>query len=184
MKVSHLINRFNLIIDFLERNNLELSDLTNSFYFEKLKDLILENYSHFHRFDPCMRDFQRLLKVIVKLNLKDIAKDWYDPTKPEPVEKVINEILNRILQSAKFSSHSFIPNPKNKSSKKRLTLFLRWIVRPEYPDLGIWKFISPAHLYISLDLGILRVFQRMTGITLKNNWKGVIRITNYFRNIN
>jgi len=125
-----------------------------------------------------------LLKVLTKLDLEDIAKDCYDPTKPEPVEKVIDGILNRILQSTKFSSLSFIPKPKNKSSKKRLTLFLRWIVRSEYPDLGIWKFINPAHLYISLDLGILRVFQRMMGITLKNNWEGVIRITKYFRNIN
>jgi len=184
MKVSHLINRFNSIIDFLEYSNLELSDLTNSFHFEKLKDLMLKNYSYFHRFDPRMRDFQRLLKVLTKLDLKDIAKDYYDPTQPEPVKKVMDEILNGILRSAKFSSPGFIPKPKNKSSKKRLTLFLRWIVRPEYPDLGIWKFISPAHLYISLDIGVLRVFQRMTGITLKNNWRGVIRITNYFRDIN
>ncbi len=179
-----MISRFNFIIDFLKHNDLELSDLTNSHHFEKLKDLLLKNYGYFHRFDPQMKDFQRLLKVITKLNLKDVAESCYDPIKPEPVKMVIDETLSKILQCAKFSSQGFIPKPKSTSSKKRMTLFLRWIVRSEYPDLGIWKFISPAHLYISLDLGILRVFSRITGITLRNNWNGVMRITNYFKNIN
>lgn len=184
MKVSHLINRFNFIVDFLERNNLELSDLANSSHFEKLRDLMLKNYRYFHRFDPRMRDFQKLVRVLTKLYLKDVAIEYYDPIQPEPVEKVIYGILNEIRRFAEFSSPGFIPNPKNKSSNKRLTLFLRWIVRPEYPDIGVWKFISPAHLYISLDLGVLRVFQRMTGIALRTNWNGVIRITKYFRSVN
>ncbi|ADB58827.1 DUF2400 family protein [Archaeoglobus profundus] len=184
MKVSHLISRFNFIVDFLERNNLELPDLADSSHFEKLRDLMLKNYGYFHRFDPRMRDFRKLVDVLTKLDLENIAKDYYDPNQSEPVEKVIDGILNEIRRFAEFSSRGFIPNPKNKSSKKRLTLFLRWVVRPEYPDLGVWRFISPAHLYVSLDLGVLRVFQRITGIALKNDWDGVIRVTDYFRSVN
>ena len=54
-----------------------------------------------------------------------------------------------------FSKH--ISNPKAGSACKRLNLALRWLVRQEGPvDLGLWKKISPASLFIPLDLHVGR----------------------------
>jgi len=182
MKVSHLINRFNHIINFLEKCDLSLQDLTSDRNFESLRNLILNNYRYFHRFDPKMKEFFTLLNVITKkLDLEELAQSSYDPSKREPLKIVMDEILKAIYR---FTNLRLIPKPESKSPKKRLTLFLRWVVRPEYPDLGIWKFIDTSHLYVSLDSGILRVFQRMTGTNVKNNWSSVLEITNYFRKIN
>jgi uncharacterized protein (TIGR02757 family) len=56
----------------------------------------------------------------------------------------------------RFSKH--IADPCAASACKRINLSLRWLVRREGPvDLGLWKSISPASLYIPLDLHVGRV---------------------------
>ena len=55
-----------------------------------------------------------------------------------------------------FSKH--IANPCSNSACKRLNLALRWLARQEGPvDLGLWKRLSPASLFIPLDLHVGRV---------------------------
>jgi len=56
-----------------------------------------------------------------------------------------------------------LPLPNHSVTYKRVNLFLRWLVRDEYPDLGLWGFISKSKLIIPLDTGILRVVGRMLG---------------------
>ncbi|MRI83180.1 MAG: TIGR02757 family protein [Nitratiruptor sp.] len=43
------------------------------------------------------------------------------------------------------------------SAYKRWNLFLRWMVRREWPDLGLWKGVDPAHLIIPLDTHLCRI---------------------------
>jgi uncharacterized protein (TIGR02757 family) len=52
-----------------------------------------------------------------------------------------------------------ISTPANKSSCKRLKLYLRWMVRQDEQgvDFGLWKKISPSQLVIPLDLHVGRV---------------------------
>jgi uncharacterized protein (TIGR02757 family) len=55
-----------------------------------------------------------------------------------------------------------IADPYSSSPCKRLFLSLRWLVRREGPvDLGLWKSVSPASLYIPLDLHVGRVARRI-----------------------
>jgi len=37
------------------------------------------------------------------------------------------------------------------SPSKRLTLFVRWMVRPRYPDLGVWASVPMGELRVPLD---------------------------------
>ncbi len=37
------------------------------------------------------------------------------------------------------------------SACKRVCMFMRWMVRPYYPDLGLWTSRSPADLYAVMD---------------------------------
>jgi uncharacterized protein (TIGR02757 family) len=55
-----------------------------------------------------------------------------------------------------------IADPYAGSPCKRLFLSLRWLVRREGPvDMGLWKSLSPASLYIPLDLHVGRVARRL-----------------------
>jgi uncharacterized protein (TIGR02757 family) len=51
----------------------------------------------------------------------------------------------------------FFPQPSKGSGCKRLNLFLRWMVRRDALDLGVWRRVSPAKLIVPLDTHVIRV---------------------------
>ncbi len=51
----------------------------------------------------------------------------------------------------------FFPRPSAGSACKRLNLFLRWMVRRDALDLGVWRRVSPAKLIVPLDTHVIRV---------------------------
>lgn len=50
-----------------------------------------------------------------------------------------------------------LSSPTRKSACKRLNLFLRWMVRDDAVDPGVWKSISPAKLLVPLDVHMSRI---------------------------
>ena len=51
----------------------------------------------------------------------------------------------------------FFPRPAAGSACKRLNLFLRWMVRHDEIDLGVWTRLSPARLIVPLDTHVIRL---------------------------
>ena len=51
----------------------------------------------------------------------------------------------------------FFPRPSGGSACKRLNLFLRWMVRRDSIDFGVWTQVSPARLIVPLDTHVIRV---------------------------
>jgi uncharacterized protein (TIGR02757 family) len=51
----------------------------------------------------------------------------------------------------------FFPKPSKGSGCKRLNLFMRWMVRRDALDLGVWSRVSPAKLIVPLDTHVIRV---------------------------
>jgi len=76
------------------------------------------------------------------------------------------------------------PLEKNRSACKRLTLFVRWMVRPEYPDLGVWSGIAPSVLRIPLDQHVYWIAYHL-GLTHRRsrNWTTVEEVTRSLRAI-
>lgn len=50
-----------------------------------------------------------------------------------------------------------VPLPTPSHASKRLLLFLRWMVRRDGMDLGLWHEISPSDLVMPLDVHVFRV---------------------------
>jgi len=68
------------------------------------------------------------------------------------------------------------------SACKRINLALRWLVRQEPVDLGLWKSISPSSLYIPLDVHVARSARRLGLLQRKSNdKKTVIELTQRLR---
>ena len=65
---------------------------------------------------------------------------------------------------------------------KRLTLFVRWMVRREFPDLGLWRRVDPATLRIPLDQHVYWIAYHL-GLTDRRtrNWAAVEEITDALR---
>lgn len=76
----------------------------------------------------------------------------------------------------------FFPKPSSGSGCKRLNLFLRWMVRSDAVDLGIWLGVSPAKLIVPLDTHVIRV-GRCLGLTtyMSPGWKMAREMTQSLR---
>jgi uncharacterized protein (TIGR02757 family) len=70
------------------------------------------------------------------------------------------------------------PLPSVGGPCKRLNLFLRWMVRREPPDFGLWTSVSPARLLIPVDTHIENI-ARAIGLTRRRSrtWKMSEEIT-------
>jgi uncharacterized protein (TIGR02757 family) len=51
----------------------------------------------------------------------------------------------------------FFARPSSGGACKRLNLFLRWMVRHDAVDLGIWTMVRPAQLIVPLDTHVIRL---------------------------
>jgi uncharacterized protein (TIGR02757 family) len=58
----------------------------------------------------------------------------------------------------------FFSRPSSGGACKRLNLFLRWMVRIDRVDLGIWSRVKPSQLVVPLDTHVIRV-GRCLGLT-------------------
>lgn len=77
-----------------------------------------------------------------------------------------------------------ISSPAQKSTCKRLNMFLRWMVRKDQTgvDFGIWTTISPANLICPCDVHVERVARRLDLITRKQtDWRTAVELTTELR---
>lgn len=95
---------------------------------------------------------------------------------------VPREPIRRALGRERGLAHLL---PTGPGAKKRLNLFLRWMVRgPDRVDFGIWKCLSPARLVVPLDTHLHRVALRV-GLTDRKSadWRTAEEITASLRRI-
>jgi len=88
--------------------------------------------------------------------------------------------LGRVFPRGRLSRgyrHLF-PLPSVGGPCKRLHLFLRWMVRRESPDFGLWTSVSPARLLMPVDTHVENM-SRAIGLTRRRsrNWRMAEEIT-------
>ena len=78
----------------------------------------------------------------------------------------------------------FFPRPSAGSACKRLNLFLRWMVRRDALDLGVWRRVSSSQLIVPLDTHVIRVGRclRLTSYT-SPGWRMARDITASLRRL-
>jgi uncharacterized protein (TIGR02757 family) len=77
-----------------------------------------------------------------------------------------------------------ISSPLQKSTCKRLNMFLRWMVRKDQMgvDFGVWNTIHPADLICPCDVHVDRVARRLNLITRKQtDWRTAVELTEELR---
>lgn len=77
-----------------------------------------------------------------------------------------------------YGYRHWFPRPSTGGACKRLHLFLRWMVRREPPDFGLWAGVLPRALLIPVDTHIENM-ARSIGLTRRRtrNWKMAEEIT-------
>jgi len=83
-----------------------------------------------------------------------------------------------------YGYRHWFPRPSTGGPCKRLHLFLRWMVRREPPDFGLWTGVSPSALLMPVDTHIENM-ARSIGLTRRRsrNWKMAEEITARLRRL-
>ncbi len=79
-----------------------------------------------------------------------------------------------------------VSSPLQKSTCKRLNMFLRWMVRDDNKgvDFGIWKRIKPNQLICPCDVHVDRVARRLGLISRKQtDWQTALELTENLRKL-
>lgn len=85
------------------------------------------------------------------------------PTPELPLDAALGRLVQRLRRELppgpglRFS----LPDPAEGGACKRWRMFLRWMVRPGWPDLGLWTRLSPADLVIPLDTHVAQAARRL-----------------------
>ena len=180
--VKQIINSLNKIIEItknepynftmqfdFQKDKIKLNGLKHRFYTEK-------DITHlFFLIQTAYREFGSLK------NLFSMGFDKND----ENVKNGITNFSEYFLNSYKRMYGNFsngikfmFPLPQKESACKRMNLFLRWMVRKDELDLGLWNEISPNKLIIPVDTHIARICKQLKLTNRKNvNWKMAEEIT-------
>ena len=79
-----------------------------------------------------------------------------------------------------------ISSPLQKSTCKRLNMFLRWMVRNDNKgvDFGLWKNISPSKLICPIDVHVARVSKKLGLLKRKQvDWLAAIELTDALKKL-
>ena len=79
-----------------------------------------------------------------------------------------------------------VSSPTQKSTCKRMNMFLRWMVRKDSKgvDFGIWQKISPSQLICPIDLHVARVARRLGLLKRKQtDWLSAIELTDNLKKL-
>lgn len=66
------------------------------------------------------------------------------------------------------------------SACKRICMYLRWMVRQEEPDLGLWKSMDQRELYAVMDVHVCKLTASILS-RRQADWKACLELTGIFR---
>lgn len=111
-----------------------------------------------------------------------------DDTVAPALERFVAGFLDTDLRAVfphgrlSYGYRHFFPRPSTGGPCKRLLLFLRWMVRREAPDFGLWRDVPPSALVMPVDTHVEHM-ARAVGLTRRRsrNWRMAEEITGRLR---
>lgn len=131
-----------------------------------------------------VEDFSEIFRILRQLyekdgGLEELFKYGYCERDILKMFQVVSDYFySRVNSNCVGQGFSFmIPNPKNGGAMKRMSMFLRWMIRDGEVDLGGWDFVPKSELLIPLDVHVARVSREM-GLLKRssNDFKAVLEL--------
>ncbi len=143
----------------------------------------------FHNFKYRFTTSKEIINLILNLkeayNKNEDLNQMFSKYLDKNTQNVYQATILFLKEFIKYKTPTLIPDPDKKSAMKRFNLFLRWVIRKDEIDFGIWGNISPSLLIIPLDTHILSISQKLNITKRKDNSiKTALEITEFFKKIN
>ena len=175
-----------LIVKFLDSLDFSLLDASD----EKIDKELDSFYYRFQNSEDVKTIFKTFKKMKKTSSLNEIFLKGYKENSSileglDYLIKQIHEVANYKSQGFTFLVSSPLKRDKNKQIKeignapyKRWNMFLRWMVRDDELDLGLWKGINKKDLILPLDTHTFKVSQKLGLLTRKTyDLKSALLIT-------
>jgi uncharacterized protein (TIGR02757 family) len=129
---------------------------------------------------------QTPLPVISSDSERSMKRQVAEDRVEEPIEKYLNHFRQYFFSLPDYPRRTkkHVSSPSQKSTCKRLNMFLRWMVRKDNcgVDFGIWNQIKPSELIMPCDLHVDRVARKLNLITRKQtDWQTAVELTQRLR---
>ena len=151
---------------------------------EDIKKGLKNHYYRFQKSQDIVALFVALKRLNEKTTLEDVFKSGY--LKNNNVVDGINELIKTIqelyphtTQGYNFLIGKITTKTKGVGALKRWMMFLRWMVRDDNIDMGLWKDIDKSHLIIPLDTHTFHVSKELGLLQRKTyDLQSAIELTN------
>ena len=159
------------ILKFLKNINFKVHEFTSNYSEHKDKKYLNNLYYRFNTEEDMSLLLLNIKSILDEFkSLKGLFADFYQDTHVNilPSLKIFASELNKVER--KNTNYKYlIPLTENNSACKRLNLYLRWMVRKDEIDTGIWKDkIDKSKLIMPVDTHIYRVSQKLKLIKRKS----------------
>lgn len=150
-----------LIVKFLKTLDFDLLTKSDEVIAGKLKN----HYYRFQSSNDIINFFITLKRVRNIDSLNNIFLNGY--IRNYDVLDGIKSLLEIFNKVNNYTSRGYgfligkIPTPKIKSSYKRWNMYLRWMVRSDNIDMGLWKGVNTEDLLIPLDTHTFNVSHKL-----------------------
>lgn len=153
--------KIGLFMGFLERLFAAMDNDPAGFVRNGRWDALAGLYYRFQKADDLTMLFEVLKRILDEHGtLGAMFRTLYDGD----TQKAIWRIRKRYVPDDRKLLF-FFPRAGSAGAQKRWNMFLRWMVRKDDIDLGIWDFIDPADLIVPLDTHIYKIAKCLGWIT-------------------
>ncbi len=176
-----------MIVKFLDKLDFSLLNQSEDTIRKNLQNI----YYRFQNTDDIIAVFIAFRRLKQEISLNELFVNTYKKENNilESIDTLINEIYKinpHQSQGYKFLISSCFKRDKQNIIKhignspyKRWNMFLRWMVRKDKLDLGLWSNINKKDLILPLDTHTFKVSQKLGLLKRKTyDLKSAIEITN------
>ena len=156
------------IVKFLD--SLDFSLLESSE--KEIEETLKNHYYRFQTSEDVIALFIALKRLQTETTLETVFKSGYD--KENSVIDGINELIKMMQQIYPYSSRGYdfliskvTTKTKGAGALKRWMMYLRWMVRDDNIDMGLWSGVDTKDLIIPLDTHTFKVSQKLGLLTRK-----------------
>ena len=150
------------IVKFL--NSLDFSLLSQND--DIIKETLKNHYYRFQKSEDIIALFIALKRLKEDKSLEEVFLSGY--TKNKSVIEGINSCIRKIsdlypheTKGYKFLISQVTTKTKGAGALKRWMMFLRWMVRDDNIDMGLWKRVNKADLIMPLDTHTFKVGHKL-----------------------
>lgn len=94
-----------------------------------------------------------------RLDAEGGLESHFLPREGEDADAALSRLMQRLRVElpSTYGLRFSLPDPREGSACKRMRMFLRWMAREGWPDLGLWKRYPKASLVIPVDTHVARI---------------------------